>query len=297
MAAGAPPPRLDCPAPSGAGRLEPVAHRPWPGAAVAVDPASAHVVVALPGRLVVGSLPDLGDGRSVDLADVRAVAPVPGLRAVCAAGGRGARVLALDRSAPLLRLRTPGRVQPAVSPGGARLALVGQVARPRASVGVWDLAGGRRLWTAPVYAAACAAWADGAVLAVGGRDLRLFGHEGSVLPVAPAPRGERITALAAGGGVLVSAGEGPVGTVWDADRAAVCGSVPVPAGPGRSLAVDGPTLAAGTRAAGEAVALVDLRRRTVDHLLRGVSAVALAGPWLVVTGREGTAVLAWRPDA
>ncbi|MCU0307269.1 MAG: hypothetical protein MUE51_05770 [Thermoleophilia bacterium] len=71
----------------------------------------------------------------------------------------------------------------------------------------------------------------------------------------------------------------------------------MPAGPGRSLAVDGPTLAAGTRAAGEAVALVDLRRRTVDHLLRGVSAVALAGPWLVVTGREGTAVLAWRPDA
>jgi len=70
----------------------------------------------------------------------------------------------------------------------------------------------------------------------------------------------------------------------------------VPAGASKTLALDERTLAVGTVRAGGAVALVDLARRTIDRTLLGVRAAAFAGPWLVVTGRAGTATFLWEPD-
>jgi hypothetical protein len=188
-------------------------------------------------------------------------------------------------------------VSAASSPGGALLALAGRVSRPRATLGVWDLDRRAQAWSAAVWGATCAAWVDGRLLAVGGRDLRLFTHEGEPLPAAGLPDGLPVEALAATPTRLVSAGRGPTATLWDPGRPAAVGTVPVPAGAGRTLALEGPTLAAGTLRAGGAVALVDMRRRTVDRVLLGMRAAALAGRWLAVTGAAGTAVLEWDPSA
>ena len=192
-------------------------------------------------------------------------------------------------------MRTPGPVRIAVSPGGGLLAVAGRVSRPRGTLGVWDLDRGRQAWSAAVYGAACAAWVDGRLLAVGGRDLRLFSHEGEALPAAAAPGGAPIEALAAGAGGLVSAGRGATATRWAPERVAPVGQVPVPAGTGRALAVQDGVLAAGTLRARGAVALVDLERATVARILLGARDAAFAPPYLAVTGTGGTAVFEWDP--
>jgi hypothetical protein len=296
--AEAPDPDLRLPEPSGAGRLTLVAHRPWAGAAVAADALTARVAVALGDRVVLGALPDLGDGRALGLPGAREIAFVPGRRWLAAAGERWVRVVALDRprgTPPVLSVRTPGRVRMAVSPGGGLLALAGRVSRPRGTLGVWDLDRAAQAWSASAFGAACAAWVDPTILAVGGRELRLFGREGQTLPAAGAPRGEAIEALAGWPQGLVSAGRGTAATRWDVDRVAPLGALPVPAGAGRTLAIAGATLAAGTLRARGAVVLVDLRRGAVDRVLVGVRAASLVGPWLVATGEAGTAVFAWEP--
>jgi hypothetical protein len=290
---------LRLPRPTGGGRLTLVARRPWPGVAVAVDPVGARVFCALADGVVAGWLPDLGPGRRLELGGASELAFVAGRRWLVGAGERRVRALALDRrdgSAPTLALRTPGAVRVAVSPGGSLLALAGRVSRPRATLGVWDLDRTVQAWSAAVFGAAGVAWVDGRLLAVGGRDLRLFTHEGEPLPAAPAPRGEAIEALAAWPGGLVSAGRGPLATRWDLVRVAADASVPVPAGAGRALACDGTTLAAGTLRAGGAVGLVHLGRGTLDRVLLGVRSAALAGGYLVTTGKAGTAVMEWDPE-
>jgi hypothetical protein len=290
-------PDLELPAPTGAGRLALVAHRPWPGVSVTVEALGARIACALADRVVLGSLPDLGPGQEIRLRGVAQVAFVPGRRWLCAAGDGRALVLALDRprgSAPPLDVRTRGAVRMAPSPGGTLLALVGRVSRPRGTLGVWDLDRRAQAWSARPFGAACAAWVDGRILAVGGRDLRLYGHDGAALPARGAP-GVPLEALAADPSALVSAGRGATATLWNAARVAPAASLPVPAGAGRTLAVADGTLAAGTVRAGGAVALVGLERRTVDRVLLGMRAAAFAGPWLVVTGPAGTAVLEWDP--
>ncbi len=296
--AGPPSDDLRLPAATGAGRLALVAERPWAGVAVAVDPVGARVACALEDRVVLGALPDLGPGRGIDLAGAGQLAFVPGRRWLAAAGDRWAGVLALDRprgTSPPLLVRTPGPVRIAASPGGGLLAIAGRVSRPRGTLGVWDLDRGRQAWSAAVFGAACPAWIDGAILAVGGRDLRLFSHEGEPLPAAGAPGGEPIEALVAGPAGLVSAGRGTTAALWDATRVVPAGQAPIPAGAGRALALGGATLAAGTLRAGGALALVDLARRTVDQVLLGARAATFAPPYLVVTGAAGTAVLEWDP--
>lgn len=265
---------------------------------MAVDPHSARVAVAGAASVLLGVLPDLGRGHHLPLAGVRRLAFAPGHRTLVTARESGVTAVALDRApgaGPALRLRTPGPVDVAVSPGGRFLALAGRVAHPRATIGVWDLERGTRAWTEPAFGARAASWVDGYLLAVAGRDLRLYSHEGQRLPAAPAPRGEALEALASGPGGLVTAGRGGVATLWDPGLVAPVATLPVPAGASKALALTRETLAAGTVRAGGAVALVDLARRTVDRVLLGVRAAAFADPWLVVTGRGGTATFRWEP--
>lgn len=277
-----------------------MAQRPWAGVAVAVDPHAAQVAVAGAASVTLGVLPDLGGGHVLPLSGVLRLAFAPGHGALVAAGESGVTAVSLHRprgSGPVLRLRTPGAVDIAASPGGRLLALAGRVARPRATVGVWDIERGVRMWTETAFGAAAAVWVDGYLLAVAGRDLRLYSHEGERLPAAPAPRGEAIEAVASGPGGLVTAGRGNVATLWDPRLVSAMATLPVPAGAAKDLAMTTHTLAAGTVRAGGAVALVDLARRTVDRILLGVRAAAFADPWLVVTGRAGTAMFRWEPRA
>ena len=277
-----------------------MAERPWAGVAVAVDPVGARVACALEDRVVLGALPDLGPGRTLDVPGALQLAFVPGRRWLAGAGEGWVAVSALDRprrTSPPLFVRTRGPTRIAVSPGGGLLAAAGRVSLPRATLGVWDLERRRQAWSASVLGAGCAEWLDGRLLAVGGRDLRLFSHEGEQVRAAAAPGGRPIEALAAGPAVLVSAGREPAAALWDPVRVSPRGNVPIPAGAGRSLTVDGRTLAAGTLRAGGAVALVDLRRGTVDRVLLGARAAAFARPYLVVTGKAGTAVYEWDPEA
>lgn len=232
------------------------------------------------------------------LAGVTRLSFAPGHRTLVTAGEGGVTAVSLDRprgSGLALRLRPPGLVDVAVSPGGRLLALAGAVARPRATVGVWDIERGVRAWTDAAFGTSCAAWVDGHLLAVAGRELRLYSHEGERLPAAPAPRGDGIEALAAGSAGIVSAGRGNVATLWDPRLVAAVATLPVPAGAQKALALSDQTLAAGTVRAGGAVALVDLSRRTVDRVLVGVRAAVFAGQWLVVTGKAGTATFRWEP--
>ena len=297
--ADAPDPDLRLPEPTGAGRLVLLAYRPWVGSAIAVDPHAGRVALVTPASVLLGALPDLGRGHSLPMAGVRGVAFAPGHRTLVATLEQGVVAMPLDRprgSAPSLRLRTPGQVAAAVSPGGSLLALTGRVARPRATLGVWDIERGVRAWTAAVFGAATVVWVDGHLLATAGRDLRLFSHAGEALPAAAAPRGEPIEAIACGPAGLVTGGRGTVATLWDPGLVAAIATLPVPAGASKTLALDERTLAVGTVRAGGAVALVDLARRTIDRTLLGVRAAAFAGPWLVVTGRAGTATFLWEPD-
>jgi hypothetical protein len=291
-------PDLQLPEPTGAGRLTLVAQRPWTGVAVAVDAYAGRVAVAGATSITLGVLPDLGQGHVVPLAGVRRLTFAPGQRVLVAEAESGVTAVSLDRprgSGPAFKLRTPGAVDIAASPGGRLLALAGRVARPRATLGVWDIERSVRLWTASPLGAMCAAWVDGYLLAVAGRELRLYSHEGERLPAAPAPRGENIEALASGPSGLVSAGRGNVATLWDARLVTAVATLPVPAGAAKVLALGPHTLAVGTVRAGGAVALVDLARRTVDRVLLGVRAAAFADPWLVVTGQAGTATFRWEP--
>lgn len=297
---GVPDPDLRLPAPSGAGRLVVVAERPWAGAAVAVDPHSGRVAVATASGVVLGALPDLGAGHHIPLAGVRDLAFAPGRRLLVVATEREVLSVPLDRPwgvGPSLRIRPPGPVAMAVSPGGGRLALAGRVALPRATLGAWDLERGTKAWTAAAFGAAVVAWVDTHLLAVGGREIRLHSYEGDRLPGAGAPRGEAIEAIAALPDAIVTAGRETIATVWDPGSVTVAATLPVPAGAGKRLALSSRTLAAGTVRAGGAVALVDRRRRVVDRVLLGVRAAAFAEPWLVATGRAGTAVFDWDPEA
>jgi hypothetical protein len=297
--AAAPDPDLRLPTPSGAGRLALVAERPWRGVAVAADPHSGRMACATAASVILGAVPDLGAGRHLPIGDVRQLAFAPGRRLLVTATEREVVAVALDRPrgvAAGLRIRAPGPVTIAVSPGGGTLALAGRVAVPRATLGAWDLERGVKAWTASAFGAAVAAWIDPYLLAVAGRELRLYSFEGMALPAAGAPRGEVIEAVAATPDAIVTASRGTVATVWDPGSVTPSATLPVPAGAGKCLALGPRTLAVGTVRAGVAVALVDRRRRVVDRVLLGVRAAAFADPWLVVTGRAGTAVFEWDPD-
>lgn len=275
-----------------------MAERPWPGLAVAVDARAGRVAVAGTAAVTLGVLPDLGQGHVLPIDGVRRITFVPEHRALVTAGESGVTAVSLDRprgSGPILRLRTPGQVDVAVSPGGRFLAVAGRVARPRATVGVWDIERGVKLWTDAAFGASCATWVDGYILAVAGRELRLYSHEGDRLPAAPAPRGEAIEALTSSPGGIVSGGRGTVATLWDPRLVTAVATLPTPAGASKVLAVTTHTLAAGTVRARGAVALVDLNRRTIDRILLGVRAAAFSDPWLVVTGQAGTATFLWEP--
>jgi hypothetical protein len=112
------------------GAVRVVAHRPWPGSALAVAPGGEWVAVALPGRVVTARLPDLSDEHEIHVADVRSIAAISDDR-LALAPHRGVLVIEDPVGAPrvAVRARGAGRVQVVAGPGGL-FAAVGERAAP-----------------------------------------------------------------------------------------------------------------------------------------------------------------------
>jgi len=275
-----------------AGALRVVAARGWPGSALAVSPDGTWAAVALPGRVLVARLPHLDDLREIAVSDVRSMSAV-GAERLALAPRRGLLVIDDPTGAARvgLRSRAPGRLVLAAGPGG-RLAAVGdRAALPRATVVARSDEARRRDWTATIEGATGAAWLDDGDLAVAaGADLVLV-RTGDEHARAPAPLGERITAIASIPGGVAIAGQGDRAVLHAVLPGARHRSIEVHPGTGRSLAASGGLLVASTRSFGERVTVHDLSTGERTASLRGVALGAPAPGCVVATGREGTVVL------
>jgi len=275
------------------GALRVVAHRPWPGSALAISPDGSWVAVALPGRVVTARLPDLSDEHEIHVADVRSIAAIGDDR-LALAPHRGVLVIEDPVGAPhvAVRARGAGRVQVVAGPGGLLAAVGERAALPRATVVTRADLGRRRRWTASIAGATAAAWLDDRDLAVAaGEDLVLV-RDGAEEARAMSPLGERITALAAVPGGVVIAGAGSHAVLHAIGPRAARPRIEVLPGGGRTLHATDGWLAVGTRSLGERVQVHDLATDTVMCELRGVASAVVAPPVVVATGREGTVVLA-----
>ena len=274
------------------GGLTVIATRSWPGCALAASGDGAWVAVALPGRVVVARLPELTDVCEIDVSDVRSLAEL-GAGRLALAPRRGLLVIDDPAGDPrvALRARGPGRLVLAAGPGG-RLAAVGErAALPRATVIARSDAARRRDWTAVIEGARAAAWIDGGDLVVAaGEDLVLV-RNGREEARSQAPLGEEITALAPIPGGVAVAGAGPRALLHSIIPGAAHASIDIPAGTGRSLDVGGGLVVVATRSSGERVAVHRLSTGERIHEVSGASVGAVAPPYVVATGREGTVVL------
>ncbi len=269
-----------------------LAVRPWPGSALAAPAEGGWVAVALPGRVLVARLPDLDEVREVDVSDVRSLVALDASR-LALAPRRGLLVINDPMGAPRvgLRARGPGRLVLAAD-GSGRLAAVGdRAALPRATVVARSDGARRRDWTAVVEGARAAAWLDdGDLVVAAGEDLVLV-RDGRAEARVRSPLGEPIAALAPFPGGMAVAGAGPRALLHSIIPGAAWPSMGIPPGTGRSLSAGEGLLVAGTRSLGERVAIHSLATGDEVHVVRGFSVGALAPPYVVVTGREGTVVL------
>ena len=285
---------LDLPTPTGNGRLELMSQAPWEGLAVAVDPRMGTVAIARRDDVLLTSITDLGTARSVAVAGAWSLA-LTDERLVCVAGLTGLHLIDTTSGQVTHALRSPGPLSLALSPGGSRLAVVGGVAHPRATVGVVDL--GRRTldWTLAIPDASAAAWCGPEVLAVAGRGVDLLAWDGRRLPRLGT---RRLDAACSWGECLIVSGRDSVAEIWHVDGTSLVGTIPCPPGVGRrSLHSEGGLLASGSLAAGGATALIGLPEGRVARVLAGVRAVDMAGERLVGTGPAGTFAWRWVPES
>lgn len=275
-----------------AGDLRVVAHRPWPGGAITTSPDGTWVAVALPGRVVVARLPGLDAEREIHVADVRSLAALDE-HTLALAPHRGLLVIHDPTGAPWVgvRARGAGRVALVAGPGGILAAVGERAALPRATIVTRADRGKRRGWTAAITGVVAATWVgrDDLVVATGGDLVLVRGGREEARAVAPLPG--PITALASIAGGVVIAGPGSRAVVHAFTPGMPPAHIDVPPGTSRTLATAGTLLAVGTRSLGERVVVRDLRSDRQIATARGVAAVALAPPLVVVTGREGTLVL------
>ena len=275
------------------GDVRVVAHRPWPGSALAVAPDGEWLAVALPGRVVTARLPDLTDEREIHVADVRSIAAI-GSDRLALAPHRGVLIIEDPVGVPqvAVRARGAGRVGLVAGPDGLLAAVGERAALPRATVVTRGDLGRRRGWTAGIPGATAAAWLDGRDLAVAAGDDLVLVRDGVEEARAQSPLGEPITALTTVPEGVVIAGAGAHALLHAIGPRAARPRIEVPPGGGRTLhAADG-WLAAGTRSLGERVQVRDLASDEVICALRGVATAVVAPPLVVATGREGTVVLA-----
>ncbi|MBU6364433.1 MAG: hypothetical protein KGQ95_09470 [Acidobacteria bacterium] len=275
------------------GALRVVAARGWPGSALAVSPDGAWAAVALPGRVVVARLPGLDDLREIAVSDVRSMGAL-GPDRLALAPRRGLLVIddPLGAARVGMRSRAPGRLALAVGPDG-RLAAVGdRAALPRATVVARSDLARRRDWTAAVEGATAAAWLDGGDLAVATEADLVLVRGGEEHARAPAPLGERITALASIPGGVAVAGQGDRVVLHGVLPGSARPSLEVHPGTGRALAASQGVLVVASRSLGERVTVHDLVTGERTASLRGVALGASAPGCVVATGREGTVVLA-----
>lgn len=274
------------------GSLRVVAHRSWPGSALAVSPGGDWLAVALPGRVVTARLPDLTDAREIHVADVRSVAAV-GPDRLALAPHRGVLIIEDPVGTPevAVRARGAGRVGLVAGPDGLLAAVGERAALPRATVVTRADLGRRRGWTASIPGATAAAWLSARDLAVAAGDDLVLVRDGAEEARARNPLGEPITALVTVPEGVVIAGAGSHAVLHAIGPRAARPRIEVPPGGGRTLhAADG-WLAAGTRSLGERVQVRDMASDEVICALRGVATAVVAPPLVVATGREGTVVL------
>lgn len=275
------------------GDLRVVAHRPWPGGAITVSPDGTWAAIALPGRVVVARLPGLDAEREIHVADVRSLVALDA-NTLALAPHRGVLVIRDPAGTPRVgvRARGVGRVALAAGPDGILAAVGARAALPRATIVTRTDGGTRQGWTAVVTGAVVATWVgkDDLVVAAG-EDLVLVrgGEEDARVE---APLGGPIGALASIPGGVVIAGPGPRAMFHALAPGMPHAYIDVLPGTSRSLATAGGLLAVGTRSLGERVVVRDLQADREIAIARGMAAVALAPPLVVVTGREGTLVLA-----
>ena len=279
--------------PEVSGDLHTVAHRPWPGSALAVSPDGQWVAVALPGRVVTARLPDLDDAHEIHVADVRSMAVIGDDR-LALAPHRGVLIIEDPVGSPhvAVRARGSGRVQLVAGPGGLLAAVGERAALPRATVVTRSDRGRRRGWTAGIAGATTAAWLGDRDLAVAAGDDLVLVREGVEEARARSPLGERITGLASVPDGVVVVGAGPHAVLHATAPRAERPRIEVPPGGARTVhAADG-WLAVGTRSLGERVQVHDLAADRVICAVRGAAGAVVAPPFVVATGREGTVVLA-----